>query len=536
MKKIRWGMLLGSMLMSPIAGSGQDIAWMRQFGSPSLDSTLAVSVHSSGVYAAGSTYGVLPGQSGFGRLDALVRKYDFSGNEVWTRQFGTDRSDGSQAVAATDAGVYVGGATSGQFPGQSSAGGRDAFVRKYDTDGNEVWTCQFGTASGDTVVAVAGHATGVYALGITYGTFPGQLYAGGQDMFLAKLNDNGGLVWVVEFGTPGDDLCNALGGIAVDETGVYVAGQVAAALPSQAWNALARNGWGDAFIRKYDFDGNEVWTREYGTACGTSAIAVAAHATGVYVVGVTQGDFRDPTTCSPMVPQGRDTTGYVRKYDVDGNAVWTRQIGGQGPGFLDYAEAIAVDDSGVYVGGVDLGTLAGQSKGGPNSDKSACEHVDIFDQGDVYVRKYDFDGQVVWTRQFGSVRADYIHGIGVNETGVYAAGFTHCSLPGQTSAGDVDAFVVKLSRTPTSLQGQIQLIVGQVETLLDDGVLNSGQGNSLSKTLSAAVEQLDQGDAAAKGQLQAFIGKVVAYQKSSVLTSAQAQALIESAGAVLGQL
>ena len=41
---------------------------------------------------------------------------------------------------------YIGGGT---LPGQTTAGGIDAFVRKYDPNGTEMWTRQFGTAGDD---------------------------------------------------------------------------------------------------------------------------------------------------------------------------------------------------------------------------------------------------------------------------------------------------------------------------------------------------------------------------------------------------
>ena len=42
---------------------------------------------------------------------------------------------------ATDAGVYLAGETDGSLPGQFSAGFEDAFVRKFDLSGNILWTC-----------------------------------------------------------------------------------------------------------------------------------------------------------------------------------------------------------------------------------------------------------------------------------------------------------------------------------------------------------------------------------------------------------
>jgi hypothetical protein len=63
-------------------------------------------------------------------MDAFVRKYDAAGNELWTRQFGTGERDLAYSVAVGPSGVYVAGGTYGIFPGQASAVRPDAFVTK----------------------------------------------------------------------------------------------------------------------------------------------------------------------------------------------------------------------------------------------------------------------------------------------------------------------------------------------------------------------------------------------------------------------
>ena len=94
-----------------------------------------VAVDASGsIYVAGTTEGTLPGQNNApGAGDAFLRKYDANGTELWTRQFGTPKFDDALAVAVDASGsIYVAGRTFGAFPGQNYAGGADAFVRKYD--------------------------------------------------------------------------------------------------------------------------------------------------------------------------------------------------------------------------------------------------------------------------------------------------------------------------------------------------------------------------------------------------------------------
>ena len=109
---------------------------------------------------AGQTSGVLPGQTSAGGTgDAFVRKYDASGTEVWTRQFGTDVDDDPGAIAADGTGVIVVGTTRGALTGANEPDDPDAFVRRYDRSGNVVFTRQFGTPAGDsaTAVSIDGH-------------------------------------------------------------------------------------------------------------------------------------------------------------------------------------------------------------------------------------------------------------------------------------------------------------------------------------------------------------------------------------------
>lgn len=126
--------LLG-MTGTPVV-TASDIQWTVQFGSPSGDGAFGVSVDSSGAYVAGFTGGVLPGQTSAGLTDAFVRKYDLNGIELWTRQFGSSSHDDSYAVSADSSGVYLVGVAGGPLPGQTGAGLEDAFVAKFSPDPN----------------------------------------------------------------------------------------------------------------------------------------------------------------------------------------------------------------------------------------------------------------------------------------------------------------------------------------------------------------------------------------------------------------
>jgi uncharacterized protein (TIGR03437 family) len=406
--------------------SAQTLAWERAFSSThGGDFGYGVAVDATGVYVVGWVPGggVSPGQTSVGGWDAFISKYDLNGNELWTRQFGTTVDDIAYAVAAGGGGVYVVGETGGTFPGQAQSFSTDAFVRKYDPNGNELWTRQFGTTGADFAFGVATDASGVYVVGETDGTLPGQTAAGtvtAGDAFIRKYDHNGTELWTSQFGTPGYDRANA---VAVNATGVYVVGDAGGVLP----NAQIDSGYSNFFVRKYDVNGNAQWTRQFGP--GIHARGAAVDNTGVYVVGNLGGGALPGQTSSG----GYD--GFVKKYDLAGNVQWTHQYG---TGVSDIAYAAAADGTGVYVAGATTRALPGQTNLGGQ---------------DAYVRKYDASGNEIWTRQFGTNGADQAYAVTVNPSGVYVAGNVGGPLPGQTTGGDI--FVAKIAFGPVLFDGGV---------------------------------------------------------------------------------
>ena len=307
--------LLGALsaLTSASPVRGEEIEWIRQFGMIGLVDELAQAVDTDGtVYVAGYTRGSWPGQTSVGDRDAFVRKYDGKGNEVWTRQIGTEVRDWAFGVAVDATGVYVAGFTDGTLPGQTSAGSTDVFVRKYDTNGTELWTRQFGTSSAEEARGTAVDASGVYVVGYTVGTLPSHTGAGGADAFVRKYDVNGNELWTHQFGTAARDLAV---GVAANGTGLYVAGYSSGALPGQI-----SAGGTDAFVRKYDVQGKELWTRQFGTPATDLALGIAVDASTVYLAGATSGAL-------PRQISAGGTDAFVRTYDVNGQELWTRQFG-----------------------------------------------------------------------------------------------------------------------------------------------------------------------------------------------------------------
>ena len=199
-------------------------------------------------------------------------------------------------------------------------------------------------------------------------------------VFVRKYTAEGEVLWTARPVAPAYfEFTTAL---AVNATGVYLASSGAVEQRSAA------------FLRRFTAGGQELWTRQFVDG---NPSRLAADASGVYAV---------------------DSSGFLRKYTLGGDELWTRQVGTN-----NSLAAVAVDASGVYVGGFVERTLPGQCATGSY---------------DAVVRRYTAAGEEVWTRQFGlpadggvvstmrpiTDRAVAIAAVAVDAGGVYLTGYT----------------------------------------------------------------------------------------------------------------
>lgn len=294
-----------------------------------------------------------------GMSDAYVTKFDADGDEQWTAQFGTTNYDFVSGVAVDAEGnVIVSGMTQGLFPGNTKSGALDAFAAKFDTDGQRLWVRQFGSGGEIVSVGVAAGADGsVFVVGEARAAMPGTIALGEMDVFLVKLGAEDGVPdWYRQFGTDDGDYA---GGVSVDGAGnVIVAGST--------YDVMAGDdnaGHFDIFVRAYSPAGAVLWTQQFGSDKQDSARAVATDADGgIFVVGATRGAM-------PGNPVAEKWDTFVGKLETDGTIAWIRQFDSDGGD--DEASGVAVDGAGnVVFSGVTTGTMPGYTKvgGHPNNE------------------------------------------------------------------------------------------------------------------------------------------------------------------------
>ncbi|MCA9708982.1 MAG: hypothetical protein KDK70_24260, partial [Myxococcales bacterium] len=178
--------------------------------------------------------------------DIWIRKYTEAGATTWTRTAtgtGGDNDEGHAIAADADGNVLVTGYV------WAGAEGRDLWVRKYDPAGNELWTQIYtgpGASSDEGNGIAADSAGNVIVTGFH------TVAETGRDVWVRKYDPSGGELWTQTYDAPQHD--TDLGrAVAVDvDDAIVVVGSVFRGSQSD-----------DIWIRKYDPDGNELWTSTY---------------------------------------------------------------------------------------------------------------------------------------------------------------------------------------------------------------------------------------------------------------------------------
>ncbi|MBD3880351.1 SBBP repeat-containing protein [Phormidium tenue FACHB-886] len=261
-------------------------AWQQDLkGAISAEAIAALKTDAAGnSYAAGFSKGI----PGFSAAQAYVAKYDTTGKLVWSDQSTPARSSSATSMVIDASGdVYIAGITNATLTTDTNNPftGGDVFFAKYSNAGRKLWDKTIASAGAEYARGIAVDAAGnIYLTGQTDGTLPGQASAGGVDSFVAKYDTNGNQQWLKQFGTAALDEGQ---GIAFSNNMVYLTGETRGGIFDNA-----PLGGGDAWIAAFDSDGRLAGSTQIGTNQDDEAYNIAADAAGdIYLVGQTQGAF-----------------------------------------------------------------------------------------------------------------------------------------------------------------------------------------------------------------------------------------------------
>ncbi len=358
-----------------------DVLWQRQFGTMAADAATAVTAQDDGgALIAGTTGGALAAEENQGSSDVFILRMDGMGVIDWIQQLGTPETDTVTAIAIPPAGGYViSGASEGAWQQIPTAGMSDAFVTMFDDEQNAVWTDRFGDRFADQANDVYIGPNGlVYVCGqVTLNATPLEDVVDG--LFRAY-GVGGSLQWEQTIRTEEEDSAVIPWSVTQGETGdLYLAGQANGPLDEEP-----HMGAYDAFIQRYDLNGTHQWTRMIGSSLDDMISDLAINAAGEIVeVGYTGNNPWDDE---------RDSLGYIATRRADGTRLWQQPIAGTDPGYELAHDVAAAPEGASYVVGYTTGALQTTTSTFKTSTLQATEQAG-------YVRRYDSQGNIVWTRQ-----------------------------------------------------------------------------------------------------------------------------------------
>lgn len=375
---------------------------------------------------------------------------------TWAHQIGSTNIDHGRAITVDSGGnIYVTGdfQNTANFGSTNlvSAGSFDCFLAKYTSAGNLIWLKQISGTGDDEPFGLTldnlGNpcVVGQFANTISFGT-TNLTSAGNWEIFVAKYDTSGNLIWARRAGGTGQD---AAVDVAADKSGnLFVSGyfRTNASFGSFALTAASspNNAFSDGFIAKYDSGGNVIWARGFGGSGNDVAFkAVPDDAGNVSVTGFFNNTANFGAT--NLTSAGSDEI-FIAKYSSAGNLLWVKQAGGIGS---DEAGDLIMDNAGnSYISGY----FSTNATFGSTNLTSAGKR-------DGFLAKYDSAGNFLWVKQLAGTDDDIARKLAIDGMeNVFLTGeFVGPSTFGNTvlnSGGKENTFILKCDRNGNALWSQ----------------------------------------------------------------------------------
>ncbi|WP_437568924.1 hypothetical protein [Sorangium sp. So ce542] len=268
----------------------------------------------------------------------------------------------------------------------------------------------------------------------------------------------------------GDPNIQSATGVGVDADGnIYIGGTFSGTI-KLGDETLVSIGTADVYVASFDATGAHRWSARFGGSGAETLNGLAVTPDGKLVIGGTfYGSF---TFGSATLSSVNALDSFVATLDRDGTPGWARQIGDSADQTL---RSIAVDAAGnVVIAGYFSGSLLCSAPPLPVCASSEGGT-------DIFVRKYDPLGAVLWTRIYGDTSNQFATSVAVDAeggvllTGRYNGTLTVGSRQVRNTGLGPNLFVLKLDSS------------GNGVWLSDYGDTASQAGTGIAVTPSGAV-------------------------------------------------
>jgi len=389
---------------------------------------------SNNIATTGAYIGTLPAQIHSTYFNGFLVKFNINGQRQWGTYLPANVSD---LACDNNGNIYVTGgidsiqgfATTGAH--QTSYSGKnsstaiynhgDAYLAKFNSNGQRLWATYYGGSDNDHGASVACDASGnVYVGGATHSpnniastgafktVFPtsnlaGLNYSWGRAGFLAKFNSTGSRQWGTYFaGHVADIELDAnnnlyITGITWHDTGVATTGAF-----KTTHSYSSGNNYYDGYLAKFNNNGQRLWATYYGDANYDIPYAVELDNAGnVYISGQTNSTSGIATTGSYQSTFAGTYDAFIAKFNSSGSRIWATYLGGTQ---AEYAIGLAITPQNrMFATGPTLST-SGIATSGALQTSLAGNYDD-------FIMEFDTSGALLYGTYYGGTGYEYAWGV-----------------------------------------------------------------------------------------------------------------------------
>ncbi len=496
MKKIYLLIALGILTSGLSRAQGTSWVWTKSISSQNTDEAQAIATDNNGnIYVTGEFFNnsLVVGSdslSNNGSYDIYLVKYNSSGAVQWARRAGSNNAEISTSVfvdknndVLITGNFYSNSVTFGSvtISNSNTNGTSDIFLAKYDSNGNVLWVKKSGGSGDDLSKGVAADANGnVFITGqfkshvFDFGTSSvSNIASDSSDVFIAKYDSNGNEVWVLNAG--GNNNAYATSICADGNSNIFVCGYFKSQNIAFG-NSIVTNlsaDSSDIFVTKIDNNSNVLWAKGGGGNRNDIANSLVTDKNNDIYV---TGSFFSPAISFGNLSMSNAGIGnmFLVKYDGDGNEKWS--VNSEGV-HVQQGNSVCTDRNGyVYVGGeFHADNVAFGTSMATNLNPGNYS-------SDNFVVKYDSDGKVQWLQTSGGNSDDGTYAIcsdiddNIISTGLFTSPTMTAGNVTLTNAGVMDVFVSKLCNASARIN------TSGLTTICDGGslTLTSDKGGSYS--------------------------------------------------------
>lgn len=345
----------------------------------------------------------------------------------WSTFFGGTSNDEFQELKSDSQGnLYGAGLTwSNDFLTQDAGvyykgnidGNRDIVISKFNNDGELIWSTYYGGSSIDEGYSLEiDYNDNLFVTGVSISNdFPledvggyFQNFGGVMDAFVLKFDSNGNRIWATMLGGSGADVGNS---IASDSDGnIIVVGWTSSTdYPTEDLGGTSffegnYTSMQDIFITKFNADGIMYWSTYFGAANDVAKSVDTDSNNSIFITGATSDcsgswTFQDGGGYfQNSHPGGQCDKTFILKFSEIAELQWSTYIAGSG---FDIANSIIVDknDDVILLGHTN-------SLNFPTMDNGTFFQPTNAGGMDLFISKFDNIGEMIWSTYYGGEGQD----------------------------------------------------------------------------------------------------------------------------------